>query len=116
MSEPAVNEAENKEWAEEMAPKGAIRRYDRTPVVEAARELCVPGNLGNALLIGRQWLMIGGAAWLAVWSGHWAVYAFAMIFIGTRMVVLGVLIPRAAHNHIFSKIFSCSRAKISGDP
>ncbi len=86
MAEPAVTEPENKEWADEMAPKGAIRRYDRSPVVEAARELSVPDNLGNALLIARQWLMIGGAAWLAVWSGHWAVYALAMVFIGTRMV------------------------------
>ena len=63
----------------------------------------MPDNLGNALLIGRQWLMIFGAAWLAVWSGHWAVYALAMMFIGTRMVVLGVLIHEAAHNHVFSK-------------
>jgi fatty acid desaturase len=103
MSHPAAAEPDNKEWAEEMAPRGAIRRYDRTSVVEAARELSVPDNLGNALLIGRQWLMILGAAWLAVASGHWAVYAAAMIFIGTRMVVLGVLIHEAAHNHVFSK-------------
>ncbi len=103
MSQPAVAEFDNREWAEEMAPKGAIRHYDRSPVIEAARELSVPDNLGNALLIGRQWLMIFGAAWLAVASGHWAVYALAMMFIGTRMVVLGVLIHEAAHNHVFSK-------------
>ena len=82
MSDPAVAETDNQEWAEEMAPQGAIRRYDRTPVVEAARELAVPDNLGNALLIGRQWLMIFAAAALAVWSEHWAIYALAMIFIG----------------------------------
>ena len=103
MSDFAAAAAENKEWADEMAPKGAIRRYDRTTVVEAARELAVPDNLGNALLIGRQWLMIFAAAVLAVWSEHWAVYALAMMFIGTRMVVLGVLIHEAAHNHVFSK-------------
>jgi fatty acid desaturase len=103
MTQAAVAEAENKEWAEEMAPKGAIKRFDRSRVLEAARELSVPDNFGNALLIARQWLMIFGAGWLAVASGHWAVYALAMVFIGTRMVVLGVLIHEAAHNHVFSK-------------
>jgi fatty acid desaturase len=103
MSQAAAGEAENKEWAEEMAPKGAIRRFDRTRLIEAARELSVPDNFGNALLIARQWLMIIGAAWLAIASGHWAIYAAAMVFIGTRVVVLGVLIHEAAHNHVFSK-------------
>ena len=93
MSEPAVNETENKDWAEEMAPKGAIRRYDRTRVVEAARELCVPDNLGSALLIGRQWLMILGAAALAVWSGHWAVYALAMVFKRCLVCVISTIRP-----------------------
>src|SRR5215210_2685947 len=103
MSETAVAQSENKEWAEEMAPRGAIKRFDRTRVVEAARELATGNNLANAWLIARQWLMILGAGGLAVWSGHWAVYAAAMVFIGTRMVVLGVLIHEAAHNHVFSK-------------
>jgi fatty acid desaturase len=103
MTQTALAEAENKEWAEELAPKGAIKRFDRSRVVGAARELSVPDNLGNALLIARQWIMIFAAGWLAVASGHWAVYAAAMVFIGTRMVVLGVLIHEAAHNHVFSK-------------
>jgi len=90
-------------WADELAPRNVSARFDRSKGIEAARALAVPDDLGNAFLIARQWIMIGGAAWLAVASGHWAVYAAAMIFIGTRMVVLGVLIHEAAHNHVFSK-------------
>jgi len=103
MSALATAEPAGVAWADDLAPRNALPRFDRSKGIEAARALAVPNNLGNALLIARQWLMILGAGWLAVASGYWAVYLAAMIFIGTRMVVLGVLIHEAAHNHVFSK-------------
>src|SRR5262249_2045311 len=94
---------ENKDWVEEMAPRGAIKRFDRTRVIEAARELAVPDNLGNAALIARQWLMILAGSSIAVAPGHWATYAGAMIFNGTRMLWRGELMLEAAHKHVVSK-------------
>jgi len=90
-------------WADELAPRNAIPRFDRSKGVAAARELAVPDNLGNVFLLARQWVMILGAGWLAIVSGQWWAYVLAMLFIGTRVVVLGVLIHEAAHNHVFSK-------------
>jgi fatty acid desaturase len=98
-----TNEDAAATWADDLTPRNALPRFDRSKGIEAARALAVPDDLGSAFLIARQWVMILGAGWLAIASGNWAVYLAAMIFIGSRVVVLGVLIHEAAHNHVFSK-------------
>jgi len=103
MSATIAAETAVSSWGDDLAPRNALPRFDRSKGIAAARALAVPDDLGSAFLIARQWLMILGAGWLAIASGNWAVYLAAMVFIGSRVVVLGVLIHEAAHNHVFSK-------------
>ena len=49
----------------------------------------------------RQWLVIGGVAAAAIWSGHWLVYAIAIVVIATRQHALGILQHDACHYRLF---------------
>ena len=49
-----------------------------------------------------QWLVIGLAFGLAVYSGHWAAYAAAAVVIATRQHALGILLHDGTHYRLLS--------------
>ena len=53
----------------------------------------------RALIV--QWMVISAAAAAAVWSGHPAVYALAIVVIATRQHALAILVHEGAHYRLF---------------
>jgi fatty acid desaturase len=59
-------------------------------------------SLRAAWAIGRQWIVIAAAVWLAFEVQHWAVWVLAAAVIVTRQMSLLVLMHEAAHHHLFA--------------
>jgi fatty acid desaturase len=94
-----VNGAE----ADESAFDIPFMRFDRTRAIKVARELSKIDDARSAITLILQYVLIVGAAALAVWSHHRLVYIVACLFIGTRIQVLGIIFHEATHNLLFSK-------------
>ena len=88
--------------AAEAADHIPVSRFDRAGSAHIARALAGANDLTSVATILIQWIVIFGAAWIAIKSEHWAVYLAAMLVIGTRQQVLLVLVHEAIHNLLFS--------------
>jgi fatty acid desaturase len=78
------------------------QRYPRQPMMAEVRRLSQVSNLRSAALIGFQWFIMIAAGWVAISSGHWAVYVLAAAIIAPRMQCLGVLMHDGAHYLLFT--------------
>jgi len=70
--------------------------------LEKAKHLSKINNWKAAWAIARQWVVIAACATAAIWSGHWLVYAVAIVVIATRQHALGVLLHDASHYRVFT--------------
>jgi fatty acid desaturase len=75
---------------------------DRTSLAEEVRRLSVVSGARSVALIGLQWLVIGLAVSLALWSESWAVWLLAAMVCATRQHALLVLMHEGAHYRLLS--------------
>lgn len=80
----------------------ALGRFDRTPVIAEVRSLSVVSNGRGALAISVQWAWIVAAVAAAISSGHWLVWALAIVVIASRQQALGILMHDGAHYLLFT--------------
>ena len=69
----------------------------RQALAGQVRALCTVHDGRFVWDLVRQWLVIGAAATLAVWSQHWAGYVLAILVIATRQHALGILMHDGTH-------------------
>lgn len=72
-------------------------RLDRKRLADDVRRLSKLDPTRALLAIARQWIVIAAAWATAMYSGHWEVYAVAIVVIGTRQHALGILMHDGAH-------------------
>jgi fatty acid desaturase len=77
----------------------------RPEFMEAARRLSKVNNVRAALGIATQWLVIGLAAFAAIWTGSVPVYVVAVIVIATRQQALASLMHEATHGRLNTSRF-----------
>lgn len=75
----------------------SLERYPRKHVTAEVRRLSQVNGWRTTGLLVLHWSIVLLAGWAAVASGHWAVYALAMVVIATRQQALGVMLHDATH-------------------
>jgi len=88
---------------DQIPTSGSARRvFPKALCAEDARALSAIQNWRGALAILFQWTVIATAAFAAIWSEYWLVYALAVVVIGTRQHALAILVHDAAHYRLFT--------------